>query len=436
MNHRHVLTAFSMLCLISCDEGTSTGNPHPDDPHTAFTLAKSDEPRESDPVVNGMDAARLGSGNRAFAFDMYAQLSKPSENLFFSPFSISVALAMTYAGAKGATADEMANALHFSLPQATLHRAFDAALLDLDKREDDVPESDAGAGFKLDIVDQAFAQEGDTFEDSYLDLLAIDYGAGVALVDFGKPDQTRGVINDWVSKRTDKRIPALLPHGSITSATKLVLTDAIYFKASWFEPFEVDQTQPSSFHAEAGDRDVEMMHALGTMKYAEQATYQALDLQYLSRDVHMLLILPTEGRFDEVTRGVDAAFFDGVRASLSKYLVTLSLPRWSFKSSNTLKAPFQSLGMKAAFENGNADFSGMNGTHELFVDQIYHDAFIAVDEKGTEAAAATGVVINADGGVGPEYPEAEISFDRPFIFAIYDEPTGQLLFLGQLVDPG
>jgi serpin B len=425
-----------MLCLISCDEGTSTGNPHPDDPHTAFTLAKSDEPREQDPMVSGTDAARLGSDDRAFAFDMYAQLAKPSENLFFSPFSVSVALAMTYAGAKGTTADEMASALHFSLPQATLHRAFNAALLDLDKREGDVPENEGGAGFKLDIVDQAFAQKGDDFEDSYLDLLAINYGAGVGVVDFGAPDKARSAINDWVSERTKKRVPELLPRNSITSATKLVLTDAIYFKASWFEPFAVNDTQPSSFHAAAGDRDVEMMHAHGTMKYAEQATYQALDLEYLSRDVHMLLILPAEGRFDEVTRGLDAAFFDRVRGDLSKYLVTLSLPRWSFKSSTTLKAPFRSLGMNAAFERGAADFSGMNGGNDLYVDQIYHDAFIAVDEKGTEAAAATGVVINADGGIGPEYPEAEISFERPFIFAIYDEPTGQLLFLGQLVDPG
>lgn len=422
-----------LLTLVVSCAGTSSGNPALP---KGVTLVKSALSRERSPKVAAGDAESFGADNRAFAFDMYKELSAGGDNLCFSPFSISISLAMTYAGAKGTTADEMAGALHFQLAQSDLHRAFNAADLALQKRKDQLPSHSKGDGLTLDLVNQSWAQQGYAFRGSYLDLLATNYDAGVFLVDFAKASATRSLINGWVEQRTGSRIKQLLPSGALTSATRLVLTNAIYFKASWFYPFEPSRTESASFFAPAGERSVQMMHAVDELRYAEGPDYQAVELPYLSRDVRMLVVLPSEGRFAAVASGFDAAFYDGVRANLADYEVTLSLPKWRFDSYRALKAPLQSLGMQAAFAPGEADFSGMDGgANGLFVEEIHHETLVAVDEHGTEAAAATVVVINGDGGISIS-PPAVFSADRPFLFVIYDQPTAQILFVGQLVDPG
>jgi serpin B len=427
------------LCLACGCTGTRTGNPgHNGEVPAGVIVAQSELSRDEHPELSSAKAQTFGSDNRAFALAMYRELAKQSGNLFFSPYSISTALAMTYAGAKGTTATEIASALHFTLPQPELHAAFNATDLALAKRKDQlVPSSGSepttGDGFSLHVVNQAWGQKGYEFLDSYLDVLATNYGAGLFLLDYGKPEPARMTINDWVADQTEQRIEDLLPEGSIDSDTRLVLTNAIYFKASWFDEFEVSATKPATFTSEAGARNVEMMHAVTEMTYAKVDGYQAVLMPYISPDVRMLVVLPPEGTFADVADKLDATLVDSLTSKLSRAIVTLSLPKWTFESENKLSAPLKVLGMNAAFAAGGADLSGMDGMPgHLYIDEVYHKAFVAVDEKGTEAAAATAVVASATSLP----PQVTVTFDRPFMFLVYDEPTGQILFLGHLTDPG
>jgi serpin B len=347
---------------------------------------------------------------------------------------------MAYAGANGTTETEMRAALHFDLDEPTLHEAFNATGLTLMGRKDEIGNDapgnpgdpgNKGDGFQLSMVNQAWGQKGHAFLDGYLDVLAVHYGAGLFLLDFGDTEAARTTINGWVQDQTHDRIKDLLPEGSIHSDTPLVLTNAIYFKASWQQKFDPAKTADATFTAPDGTRSVPMMHETTDGQYAAGADYQAVSLPYLSKDVRMLVVLPADGSFDTTVAHFDEAFFQKVVTGLGRYQVTLSMPKFSFESSSGLKPALQALGMNAAFADG-ADFSGLDGTHNLYIEDVLHKAFVAVDEQGTEAAAATAVIF----GEVSLPPSAELTLNRPFIFAIYDEPTGQVLFLGHLVDPG
>ena len=426
------------LVFVAC-AGTGTGNPT--DPDSGGGLPKgpaqvklymSAVQRLTSPDLDTTSTDAFGSDNRAFAFDLYRQLAEPDQNLFFAPYSISVALAMAYAGAETTTEAEMRSALHFTLPEPDLHAAFDATSRAIQARSEELPAGSTGDGFDLHIVNQAWGQIDYPFLDSYLDILAAYYGSGLFGVDFADSEPVRQTINGWVLDQTNDRIEELLPQDSITNLTRLVLTNALYFKASWASKFDPASTTSGSFHAPAGDRSVPMMHQVLKAAYVEEADYQAVELPYLSDAVRMLLILPAEGAFEQIAGSLDEAFFQQLRAARSQYQVTLTLPRFEFESENPLKAPLSALGMPGAFVE-TADFSGIaGGVQPLWIDEVYHKAFVAVDEQGTEAAAATAVVIATLSAP----PSAEAIFERPFLFAIVDEPTGQILFLGQLVDPG
>lgn len=421
------------LCLACGCVGTRTGNPSNADVPVGATLAKSDKPRDAQPSLSFDDAATFGRDNQAFALDLYAELDKQQPgNLFFSPYSISTALAMAYAGAEGDTATEMASALHFTLSPPTLHIAFNATGSALEQRPHQLVHTDpatppTGDGFQLHLENQAWARQGLGFADRYLDILATNYGAGVFTLDFSDPEAARTIINGWVSDRTEQRIPHLLPPDALGTNTQLVLTNAVYFKASWLDDFDPQLTASASFHGEQGDSDVSMMHYSGQAQYAMVGGYQAVARRFLSPSVQMLLILPPAG---ESTGTFNVARLTEIRAALMPYQVDLSLPKWEFESANTLKQPLRNLGMNAPFDEG-ADFSGITGMRGLSINQIYHNAFVTVDEHGAEAAAATAVVFaDASGGLD----QATITFDRPFIFLIYDEPTAQILFLGRVTD--
>jgi serpin B len=297
----------------------------------------------------------------------------------------------------------------------------------LAKRKSEVSSSSeqpqTGSGFELTLVNQAWGRKGYAFLDSYLDVLGQNYGAGLFLLDFGQSEHARGTINAWVQEQTRDRIKDLLPRGSISGSTALVLTNAIYFKASWEQTFQKSQTAPGTFHAASGDLTVDMMHSEPKTGYAAVGGVQMLSLPYVSRNVSMLLILPPEGNTT-----LDVETFDALQAALSEHQVVLSLPKWSFESTNPLKEPLIALGMEAAF--GAADFSGMDGHGGLFITEVYHKAFVAVDEQGTEAAAATAVGFDESAS-----PPVTLSFDRPFLFAVYDKPTGQVLFFGRVEEP-
>ena len=372
------------------------------------------------------------SGNTQFAVDFYRKVaSTDDENLFFSPYSISLALAMTYAGARGNTEAQMAEVLHF-LDQASLHPAINE--IDLKLRGGDQDSAQVADEFVLDIVNSIWGQKDYSFLPGFLDVLAVSYGAGVYRVDFqNHPEQYRIDINAWVSRKTRNRIGDLIPQGAIDSLTRLVLTNAIYFKADWLDPFEKEDTVDGPFHRIDGDSiDVPLMNQSGFFAYCEQADFfQAIELPYKGKQVSMMIILPHNGRFADVQRDLGPELLETIDDSLEDRSVHLTLPKTSFEWGTSVKAALSALGMVDAF-TPSADFSGIDGTWGLYLTDVIHKAFVAIDEEGTEAAAATAAII-APTSVLVE--DVRMLVDRPFIFLIRHNETGVILFLGHVLDP-
>ena len=394
---------------------------------------RSDKPRVAAPDVPASDLEELTSGHRAFAFDLYRVLCEEEGNMFYSPYSISLALAMTYAGARGETERQMAATLHFTLPGDRLHPAFNALDLALASRGEGAQGKD-GQGFRLNIVNAIWGQRGYTFLPEFLDTLAQNYGAGLRLLDFAQdPEAARVTINDWVGEQTEDRIQDLIPPGVIDALTRLVLTNAIYFNAAWAEPFETDLTTDGPFHLlDGGEVVVPMMQQTTELGYAEGQGYQALELPYDGRELAMVILLPQEGQFEAFEDSLNASRVEAILESLTYRQVALTLPRFRVESAFSLAEALQAMGMPDAFAPDRADFSGMDGARNLYIGDVLHKAFVSVDEAGTEAAAATAVVMKVTGI--PEAP-VEVRVDRPFVFLIRDLGTGTILFVGRVVNP-
>lgn len=409
-----------ILFVTSCGE-----------PPAQASEAKSNLDRDSSPDASGGELDELASGNQEFAFDLYQVLSTKEGNLFFSPYSISLALAMTYAGAMGDTEREMAETLHFTLSQERLHEALNALDLLLESRSEGVGDEDVG--FRLNIANAIWGQEGYEFLPEFLDILAQNYGAGLRLLDYvGDPEGSRSTINDWVSDQTEDKIKDLIPPGVIDAMTRLVLANAIYFKANWLHQFEERGTMDSQFTLLDGSIvQVPMMSQVETFRYTKGPGYQAIELPYVGEQMAMIIILPEGGEFEAIERGLNADTFDQIVADLDFNSLTLTIPKFEYESEFGLSKTLIEMGMPTAFGEG-ADFSGMDGTRNLYIKDVIHKAFVAVDEEGTEAAAATAVIIAE---MGIMVPEIEMSIDSPFIYAIRDIETGSILFLGRVMDP-
>ena len=397
------------------------------------TIVQSDLPRETDPDVRTEDVGDVASGNTAFAFELFHEIVEGDENLFFSPYSISSALAMAYAGARGATETEMEETLHFGLGQAVVHPAFNRLDLELNSREN-LPPPYEGEGFQLNVVNAVWGQEDHGFLSDYLDTLAVNYGAGLRLLDFRQdPDGSRLTINDWVSDQTNERIQDLLPQNSITPDTVLVLTNAIYFNAPWLNPFEKERTEIGSFTCfDNTTVETPMMHQQTRFGYAEWEHGRSVELLYNGAELSMVVLLPDAGQFQTFTEGLNAAQYEAIVDSLSMCEVDLRFPKFEFDYDVSLADPLAALGMNTAFQPLAADFSGIDGTKDLFISDVLHKAFVSVDEEGTEAAAATAVLFV---GTGMPEPTVTVTVDRPFLFVIRDIPTGTILFVGQVVEP-
>jgi len=395
-------------------------------------IARSARQRVTSPDVAAPDLADLVDGNSAFAFDLYQVLREENGNLFYSPHSISLALAMTYAGARDETEQQMAETLHFILPQDRLHPALNSLDLELARRGEGAEGKD-GEGFRLTIVNAIWGQDGYAFLPEFLDTLAENYGAGLRILDFTSAlEESRVTINDWVSEQTEGRIEDLIPQGAISPATVLVLTNAIYFNAAWAEPFEEGATEDGTFHLlDGGEVTVPMMGQMESFGYAEGEGYQAVELPYDGWELSMVILLPEAGEFEPFEDSLDAERVDGIVNDLAHRQVALTMPKFEFESDFSLKDSLAAMGMADAF-TGAADFSGMTGGHDLFIAEVIHEAFVSVDEAGTEAAAATAVMI-AELAM-PEEP-VEVTVDRPFIFLIRDIETGAILFVGRVIDP-
>jgi serpin B len=373
------------------------------------------------------DTLSAVQGNADFAFDLYRQLASEQggKNLFFSPHSLSEALAMTYAGARGATEKEMAKALHFTLRQEELHRAFQSLTNDHHRKNNGGKER----GYELVTANALWGQKGFAFQPAFLRLMKDHYAGGLREADFVKDnDQARRSINDWVQKQTKDRVKGLFPQGVLNDRTRLVLTNATYFKAGWQSTFNEKATRKADFHLSKDKKvTVQMMNQDGRFGYYRGKGFQVLELPYRDDLLRMLVFLPDEGKLADFEKGLTYRSLNLWKGELRRTRLDVSLPRFEQAGEFRLDKTLQKMGMRKAFARGEADFSGI-AKGDLFIQAVVHKAWVKVDEQGTEAAGATGVVI------GDDSAPPQFLANRPFVFLIYAR-TGSVLFLGRVVEP-
>ena len=425
-----------------------------------FAFDRSDQTRIVVPDATATERADLVAGNNNFAFDLYHRLDANSDdaNLFYSPYSISLVLAMAYAGAAGETARQMAQTLHFGLPPERLHPAFNA--LDLELAAVSMPPSpgETAAGPVLNIANAIWGQQGYRFRPEYLDTLAAHYGAGLHPLDFTAPDgrqDAAGQINRWASDRTNGKIPALVEPESFAPCappewrcTRLLLTNAVYFKGLWAEGYDFNPaaTRDDYFQRLDGSRvKVPMMRQTREFNYAEGDDFQAVELPYQGHRLAMTVLLPAPEQYDGFTAGLDGDRAADISDSMDPRTVILTMPLLEMEQSISVKELLLRLGMTDAFSGSAADFSGMadfsgpaSVDDGIYIDDVFQKAFVAVNEKGTEAAAVSAVSgVSFPASVPPTpLPPVVMEVDRPFIFLIRERYTGATLFVGRVADPG
>lgn len=383
------------------------------------------------PTSTAANVAAVVSGNNQFAYDLYGALDQTNTgNMVYSPYSISTALAMTYAGAAGQTATEMAQTMHFTLPESQLAPAMGQLIGETN--------TSGGTSYQLSVANHLWGQTGIPFLGSFVNTTSADYHAPLTQLDFlDNPDGSRQTINAWTANQTNQKIQNLLPQGSITSVTALVLTNAVYFEDSWRSPFNPSETAPETFYLSNGSLEsVSMMHQLGSFKYAAFQGYSMLDLPYSGGDISMLAILPSQtSSLANVEASLNSQTLAQDESQLAATRVEVGLPKFTVSSQFNLSATLASMGMPSAFDQHRANFSGMSPV-PLHISDVVHEAYISVDEQGTEAAGATGVVTAGPTFVTTNPTSADFDADRPFDFVLRDDKTGSILFMGRVSDPG
>lgn len=433
MDRRAFLALLSTPALVPLLQ--SCGDHDASDGH-GFRFLSSSQSRASGTETDALAGAR--AMNR-FASDLYSHLATTGEpNLVFSPMSVLMALAMTRAGAVGRTAAEMDTVLHATEEAPNIdafHRAINSLAAVVESRNG-VFEDSRSKKLHVDVsmANSLWGQEGFEWKTPFLDVLAREYGAGLRVVDFmTRTEDARIAINSWVKSETTGRIPELLKGGVLTSDVRLVLVNAIRMKAPWLVAFPEGSTIREPFTLIDGSgADVPMMRSNMRCGFASGDGWQAVDLAYVSRNLAMTLIVPDAGAFTDVESMVQAGLLNDVVEALDERDVTLSVPRFAVETKADLRPALRALGMRAVFDPSAADLSAMTADAEMYVDFVVHQANITVDEKGTEAAAATAV--GAGTTSAPTEP-VTLDIDRPFIHAVRDVPTGALLFLGRVGDP-
>ncbi len=338
-------------------------------------------------------------------------------------------MAMAYAGARGDTASQISDVLHFSMPDENVHSAFDAI------DEEIASHAKGEEDFKLNMANSIWGQKDRPFLPEYLDTLSQYYGAGLHLVDFiQQTEDARQKINQWVSEKTQQKITDLIPPGAVSSLTRLVIVNAIYFKAGWRLPFDQELTKPGNFFfIHGGQTTVQMMHQTGTYGYSNMTQYQALELPYKGDGMSMLIIMPADKEFENIENSLNAEKINEIVKTLEIKKIDLTFPKFSVETGYSITDPLIEMGILNAFAPLAANFSGIDGTRDLYIDKIAHKAYVNVDENGTEAAAATAAMMAAT-SLEPEEP-TQVVIDHPFIFAIRDQQTKVILFLGRIYNP-
>ena len=380
--------------------------------------------------------------NNAFAFDLYSHLENQSGNLFFSPYSIETALAMTWAGARGETADQMSKVLHLSGDTGNIHAGFAALIKNL--KEGEQPAGDflhdaelRGIPYQLSVANSLWCQQGYPFQDDFLKIARDQYDAGLNQVDFSEAaESARQQINNWVAKQTQDKIENLIPRGGIDSTTRLVLANAIYFKGHWRVEFDKSQTQDAPFHPNPSQTiSVRTMNVQDRFGYTETENLQMLELPYFAGKMSIIILLPKKvDGLPKLEQSLNAARMGQLLAQMQAREVNVFLPKFKLTSEFSLANKLQTMGMADAF-SPQADFSGIDGMKSLYIGAVLHKAYVDIDEEGTEAAAATAVIAVASAVEPPRPSPVIFRADHPFLFLIRHDQTGAILFMGRVTSP-
>ena len=399
-----LLSILALLC-IGCIEN-STGN-------TKSTI-NADSVEEYD----------IATANNAFAFDMYSMIKSDVENIFFSPYSIFTAMAICYDGAEGSTKEQMSNVFYYPLSKPVLEGST--------KEMIDTINSDNDA-YDLETANALWVLEDYPLNEQYV-LNAENYYDGmITPLDFaGQSEESRLIINSWVEKKTNDKIKDLLAEGSIDGNTRLIITNAVYFNGIWLQEFEEAGTRKKVFYLSDGqEKKVDTMYAIETYNYGKDKNAQILELPYKGDDISMYIILPSKNNIEEFENDLTLGYYNELKDNLNSDEVKILLPKFTFEARAELNEPLQDMGIVDAFDSGMADFSGISASDGLSISEVIHQAYIDVNEKGTEAAAATGIVMV----VSQPYYKYEFTADHPFMFFIEDKRTGCILFMGKVENP-
>lgn len=425
-------SALPLLALAALAGCTATA--FSDDPQTSqFAEARSSLSRATPTAPAGADEATFVQDNTTFAVNLLRQTANPGANSLVSPHSISIALAMTYAGAGSSTKTEMRDTLHFSLADEKLHPAFNWLDQQIASRAVGAQGKD-GKAARVNIQNTLFGAEDATFVPAFLDTLAIHYGAGVKLADFasnasGETDR----INAWIAEQTEQRIPKLLGK-PLTGDTRFVLVNTVYVNAAWTTPFQKSATTQDPFTTPSGVVNVPTLHnGFGEFAYVKTDAAEVVEIPLSTTGLSFAVILPT-GSLAEYEATLDGPALGALLASTRANPVDLALPKFKIDpaESTSLKDALSALGMPSAFVDG-ANFKGLVANEDIHLADVVHKAFLEIDEDGLEAAAATAVIGERDSAIAGELVHMKV--DRPFLIALRDQPTGQVLFLGHVVDP-
>ena len=411
MNHnKFIHTFFICIFLFSC-----TGCIDDSDSNA---LSK-----ESLKAASSADDYDIATANNAFAFDMYDNI-KTDANTIFSPYSIFTAMAICYDGSGGSTQEQLSDVFYYPLDKQVLEQSSQDMIATINSGNDQ---------YALNTANALWVQENYTLKSQYVYNAQTYYDGKVESMDFvGETDKSRLIINNWIENKTNNKIVNLLTEGTITPGTKLVITNAVYFNGTWMTEFEEAATRNKPFTLSNGQvKDVDTMYIDGRFNYTEDESASMLELPYKGDDITMYVVLPAENNIREFESSFTLDEYNMLKGNMNKdNVLEIWMPKYTYETKARLNEPLQDMGAVDAFHSGIADFSGISDTG-LSISDVFHQAYIGVNEKGTEATAATGVVMLTSGIVS----DIQLHFDRPFLFFIEDRRNGCILFMGKVEDP-
>jgi len=424
-----LLTACAPLAEVPEAPAPTEPAEKPQEPEQSYSEFAGKEAYIIDPQVDAQAVKAAAEANNAFALALYQQLAESDGNLFYSPYSIYTALMMTYAGAAGQTAEQMKQALEITLPEGEAHAALNALNLTLKNNS----MFEGAPVFSFNVANQLWGQKDFAFNEQFLNTLSAYYDANLKTVDFRDSENARALINLWVAAQTNDKIKDLIPEGVLNALTRLVLTNAVYFKGSWDTRFDPARTRQADFHI-SDLRSVQVPMMLQTIQapYGENELCQWIELPYQGKQMSMMFLLPgREVALDRLEAALSPEKLDSWVEGSASEKVLVSVPRFRMSFFSSMAPVLARMGMPDAFDENRADFSGMTGRKELYLSHVLHKAFVEINEEGTEAAAATAVVVATKSAVLSQ----QFIADRPFVFLIRDRKTGCILFVGRLADP-